>query len=240
MFESWKNTDMAKPLPMNQTSCQSTQSGFTLVEALIAVIISTVLLVAIAPLFVMSVSARVQARRIDLATQAARSYIDGLRANAIDPPTNNDGKFDQPDDLGVPAPTAMTAAAGIDQKIGLKPGNCLDKDLQSVDCTDPSNYLVIQAFRDGPNALTPAAKTALAGKGYCLGVRVYRADAFQGGSPTEVKPQAAPLGASKQYPLVVMKTLIINQSKFTDLQSRFLKNPNAPATVLNTKPNPCG
>jgi type II secretory pathway pseudopilin PulG len=231
---------MAKPLQMNQTSCQSTQSGFTLVEALIAVIISTVLLVAIAPLFVMSVSARVQARRIDLATQAARSYIDGLRANAIDPPSNNDGKFDQPDDLGVPAPTAMTAAAGIDQKTAFKPGNCLDKDLQSVGCSDPNNYLVIQAFRDGGIAFSQTAKEQLAQKGYCLAVRVYRADAFQGGSPTEVKPQQAPLGASKQYPLVVMKTLIINQSSFTNLQSRFLKNPNAPATVLNTKPNPCG
>lgn len=62
----------------------STQAGFSLLEALMAVVVVSILLTAILPMIILSTATRVQARRIDLATKAARSYIDGVRSGAID------------------------------------------------------------------------------------------------------------------------------------------------------------
>ncbi len=66
----------------------STQSGFTLIECLLAIIIVALLLVAISPAIVLSVATRVQARRVELATEAARAYVDGVRAGTIQTPSN--------------------------------------------------------------------------------------------------------------------------------------------------------
>jgi len=67
----------------------SNQSGFSLLESLMAVAVVGILMTAILPMMVVTTSSRVQARRIDLASQAARSYIDGVRSgtvNIINPP----------------------------------------------------------------------------------------------------------------------------------------------------------
>jgi prepilin-type N-terminal cleavage/methylation domain-containing protein len=65
-----------------------TQSGFTIIECLLAIILVSILLTAIAPVIALSVATRVQARRVEQATQAAKSYIDGVRAGKITPPQN--------------------------------------------------------------------------------------------------------------------------------------------------------
>ncbi len=44
---------------------------------------------AIAPVIVLSVGNRVQARRVELATQAARSYVDSLRGKTIEAPKHS-------------------------------------------------------------------------------------------------------------------------------------------------------
>lgn len=67
-------------------SLPSQQSGFTLIECLVAIIIVSLLMVAVAPAIVLSVGTRVQARRVELATEAARTYIDGVRAGTIEKP----------------------------------------------------------------------------------------------------------------------------------------------------------
>src|SRR6476661_831556 len=68
----------------------SSESGFTLIESLMAVIVVSVLLVGIFPIIAFSVGTRVQARRVELATQAAKTYIDGVRSGAIvAPPINS-------------------------------------------------------------------------------------------------------------------------------------------------------
>lgn len=188
---------------------RSRQSGFTVVEALMAIVVASALMVAIAPVIAMSVSARVQARRIDLATQAARSYVDALRANSLDPPTNTRARFNL-DNLGVRAPTAMRPPQGVEQ--------CLNKYLNPVNCYGADNLLVIQAFRDGVSD----AKEAVA-KGYCVGVRVYRADAFKGGAPSQTKLAQSSFLNSKSYPLVVMRTQIINQTNFEEYQKKYKK-----------------
>lgn len=250
MLEPRRKTGLIKPWQIREgvrqlldPSPQSTQSGFTIVEALVAIILASILLTALTPLLVLAVASRVQARRVDLATQAGRSYVDGLRANAIAPPSRIGAKFSQLPTLGVPAPRAMVPGWGIDQ------GNCLDKNLKSIPCNTAANppFLVIQAFRDGPIATTDQEKQALAKQGYCVGVRVYRGDAFNGSNyPTEIQPLKVMFTESagtKNHPLLVMKTQIINQTSFEDYQKRFLKDPNIPPDPndpdATLKPNPC-
>jgi type II secretory pathway pseudopilin PulG len=53
-----------------------------------AIIVVTVLMVAIGPVVAMSVAARVQARRVERASEAAKTYVDGVRSGAIPAITN--------------------------------------------------------------------------------------------------------------------------------------------------------
>ncbi len=208
---------------------QSAQSGFTIVEALMALIIASILLIGLAPIVVLSVASRVQARRVDLGTQAARSYIDGLRAGVILPPSDDTAVFSSPD-VGVAALSAPPT----------DPGTCLDKNLNSLDCLnpDPNNppLLYLQAFRNSsPNPVT---------QGYCVGVRVYRADAFNGGgSPTEIQPlknMFTETSTTKNYPLVVMRAEILNQTSFEDYARRFPQDPSKPTDPNAREGSPCG
>lgn len=199
------------------------QSGFTIVESLMAIIVGSILLTAIAPLIVLSVASRVQARRVDLATQAARGYIDGLRANVILPPSTNTADFSSSEgNLGVAALTAKPT----------DPGTCLDKQLNTLsatDCNDTNSFLLIQAFRDGPanGATIDSDETkAVVKRGYCLGVRVYRAEAIFKGDTSKLKLQPLKTlftesAETKYYPLVVMKTEIINRTSLETYTSRF-------------------
>lgn len=215
MTEAWRIRQEGRLLPPPPESpatptcaSRSMQSGFTIIESLMAMLIATILLAGLSPLFVLAVSSRVQARRVDLATQAARSYIDSLRADVIQPPSRQNADFSA-DDLGVPAPNNLPTN---------QPGTCLDKNLQRIACADA--FLVIQSFRQQPTDADGNgnldAEDAKA-EGYCVGVRVYRGDAFKGGSPDEVRPlnpMFAETARTKEYPLVVMKTEIINQATF--------------------------
>ena len=63
---------------------RSAELGFTLIESLIAAAVVAILIVSIAPMVALSTTARVNARRLDQATQAARSYIDAVRGGVID------------------------------------------------------------------------------------------------------------------------------------------------------------
>ena len=209
--------------------------------------IASILLVAIAPMVTLSVAARVQGRRVDLATQAARSYIDGLRSGAIDPPGNNNADFTV-DNLGVAPPTSLPGSPAIALNQGI---TCLDKNLNTLKTCSSTFYqafMVVQAFRSKESSTTAAIadedqkKQAIQKEGYCLGVRVYRADAFQNGSaPTQTQPSKSPWTSSltsKKYPLVVMKTQIINQTSFEDFQKRFaLTDPNYPSS--SPQGDPC-
>ncbi|MGK7919263.1 MAG: hypothetical protein AB4080_04565 [Trichodesmium sp.] len=92
---------------------QPPEAGYTIIESLVAMIMVATLMAAVAPVIALSVGMRVQARRMELAAQAARSYIDAVRlgetngglpapevtddqeipASALEEcfPTNNDG-----------------------------------------------------------------------------------------------------------------------------------------------------
>jgi prepilin-type N-terminal cleavage/methylation domain-containing protein len=77
---------MMTPKQLKPPSPPSTQSGFTLIECLIAIMIVSILMVAVAPAIVVSVATRVQARRLEQATEAARAYIAGVKTGTINKP----------------------------------------------------------------------------------------------------------------------------------------------------------
>ena len=157
----------------------STQAGFSLIESLVAVVVVSILLAAIVPMVVLSTASRIQARRVDLATQAARSYVDGVRANVIniiDPVASFPYIDDTSNWVGtsrsqyfqsVPAPTNATVST-----LNLLPGIKVDTNGDGFSVDDPQD-LVIQPMRSGA-----ANGNNLDSQGFYMAVRVYRADAF--------------------------------------------------------------
>ncbi len=221
-------------LVLSRLPCHnSAQSGFTLIESLVAILVTAILLIGLSPMVVMAVAARVQARRVDLATQAARGYINGLQSGAIAPPPKSSTVDFSKQDLGVAPPTTKPTESQY----------CFDVS-QNGNCDDFED-LIIQAFRDGPaNPTTPADIDNIKKRGYCLAVRVYRADAFQNGShPTDTDQAMAFSGTlgDKNKPLVVMKTEITSSSstKYEDYQRRFRTDPENIQSALKPNPTSC-
>jgi prepilin-type N-terminal cleavage/methylation domain-containing protein len=170
------------------------QSGFTLIECLIAMVIVSILMTAIAPIFTLSVSNRVQARRVEMATQAARAYITGIESGTIEPPkhtvqlneVDNENNFIAQRVIfaGVAPPVAtrdlscLATTGGNSYCWNTLTSSLYCIDLDSDGCSSNSaKDLVIQAFR----SVTPSSTDA--DKGYLIGVRVYRADAFSDDTP---------------------------------------------------------
>jgi prepilin-type N-terminal cleavage/methylation domain-containing protein len=157
----------------------STQAGFSLIESLVAVVVVAILLAAIVPMVVLTTASRAQARRVDSATQAARSYVDGVRSGVIniinpvasfpfiDSVTGSRSQYFQ----NVLAPTNATVAA-----LNNLPGIKVDTNGNGFSVDDPQD-LVIQPMRSGV-----ADGTGLDSQGFYMAVRVYRADAFQADS----------------------------------------------------------
>lgn len=177
---------------------QSQDSGYTIIEAIMAMVVVSVLMIAIAPVLVFATGTRVQARRIELATQAARSYIDGVRSGVIPvatisgttitpiieikllaPGTNRvDFKVDAPNNVGLSCLSdgycttpASLYCVNLDDTVGCDPNSVKD--------------MIVQAYRSVPstNEIDPR-------QGYLLGVRVYRADAFKSGVIRVTDPQS--------------------------------------------------
>jgi prepilin-type N-terminal cleavage/methylation domain-containing protein len=201
------------PRKQKQHSPQSSQAGFTIIESLMAIIVVTVLMVAIGPVIAMSVAARVQARRVERASEAAKTYVDGVRSGAIPatkitvgrPFTNSTGS--QPFLNTAPPPTASNLPPPTQVKWSNDNSGfyCVDLDNKNLGCSRKSSMdLVIQAFRTAGDEK----------EGYRLGVRVYRADAFGGGQMTKVQ-QAALKGnlGDRLAPLATLITDIGPQEK---------------------------
>jgi len=156
-----------------QSLPRSPEAGYTIIEGLVAMIMVSFLMSAIAPVIALSVGTRVQARRLELASQAARNYIDWVRLN----PTGN-----SPNLIAVPLDDAPSPNSGNlqcnDGEICTTPASAMYNDLYCVDgdgdgvCTNSSvTDMVVQGLR--------SATTINPNQGYALGVRVYRADSFQ-------------------------------------------------------------
>jgi prepilin-type N-terminal cleavage/methylation domain-containing protein len=173
----------------HQNLSQPQDGGYTIIESLVAMIVVSVLMIAIAPVMAFSVATRVQARRTELATQAGKAYIDALRTGALRPngPTPESR-------VGFPTPNANPIPAA--------PGNFNDLYCYNLDdspgCTGSKKDFFVQGIRDVDKNPTDT--------GYSLIVRVYRADAV-GPLLTEQQSVVNGLGNPKA-PLVVMKTEI--------------------------------
>jgi len=186
----------------------SSEAGFTLLESLMAIVVVSILLVGIAPMVALSVATRVQARRIDQATQAARTYIDGVRGGTVPIPQ----RFVKPN------PASRIADIDFAPPIAAYPndplrdaGTRVDTNNSGFSVSDPQD-LIIQPLRNkGSDATTDATISRLKKEGYELVVRVYRADAFESGAPTQVtetKSIFTNTTGSRNFPLVVMKAQI--------------------------------
>ena len=187
---------MTKP-KQQQNLSQSRDGGYTIIESLVAMIVVSVLMIAIAPVMAFSVATRVQARRMELATQAATAYINALRVGAIKPPT------DPQPTIGFPA---RDTSALPPAPASTNPGNnlyCVNLD-ETAGCAGSKEFFVQGVWRNPANTTTDPTTT-----GYELTVRVYRADGFTGATMTTTQQSVAnsALG-NPQAPLVVMKTQI--------------------------------
>ena len=149
---------------------KSQEAGYTIIESLVAMIVVSVLMIAIAPVMAFSVATRVQAKRIEMATQAAKTYIEALRSEALKQgtqgfPTQYITGNKLEDTL---APTDINALYCID----------IDKKEVTEKCESNSNqdFVVQGYYYNNLPAATNPAKT-----GYSLIVRVYRANSFASG-----------------------------------------------------------
>ena len=188
--------------------------GFSLIESLVAVAVVSILIVSIAPMVALSTSARVNARRIDQATQAARSYIDAVRGGAIDttnfpaalinnmPNTQNQYTFE-----AIAVPTSAILSLDSTTVRGIK----VDANGNGFSTSDPQD-LFIQPMRSGSST-----STQLSRQGFWLAVRVYRADALAGsallkkGTEPECGISKTPFSATASItcPIVTMRSQVL-------------------------------
>jgi prepilin-type N-terminal cleavage/methylation domain-containing protein len=178
-----------------QNLLKSRDGGYTIIESLVAMIVVSVLMIAIAPVMAFSVATRVQARRVELATQVARAYMDGLRTGAIKPPTDPKPTIGFPEQNLSSNPPAPANSNNL---------YCLNLD-DTPDCAGSKEFFVQGTWLNSANTTNNPTTT-----GYELTVRVYRADAFSSAGQMKTEQQSVAnsgLGDPKA-PLVVMKTQI--------------------------------
>ncbi|MBW4555247.1 MAG: hormogonium polysaccharide secretion pseudopilin HpsB [Trichormus sp. ATA11-4-KO1] len=199
----------------------SNQSGFTIIESLVAIVVTSILLAAIAPVIVLSVGTRVQARRIELASDAAKTYVEGVRSRTINAPViTSDDELKE-----YPAPTVGSLTCNANSYCTAPTTNLYCVSLDGTNCTTTNTRnFVIQAF--GYHQM----ESTTADQGYQLGVRVYRSDGFasDGGAlktaPNKQMTFTGGLGERKA-PLVELTTEIATKTtKFSDFCDR-LKPP---------------
>lgn len=185
---------------------QSAEAGFTIIESLAAIIIVTILMVGITPVLGIAVATRVQARRVELGQQAARTYIDYLRSESEEVQTNHPTPSNTlPSAAPAPTPGALTC------------------NNHRAYCTVPAGRQLYCVDGDGDGSCTVGSVADMvvqgvaqnnsgnAADGYRLLARVYRADAFgDAGALQTGTQQAAFTGGSgnRKAPVVEISTEI--------------------------------
>jgi prepilin-type N-terminal cleavage/methylation domain-containing protein len=165
-----------------QIEPSSDESGFTLIESLVAIVVVAILMTAISPVIVLSTATRIQAKRIEQASIAARNFIDGVKTQTIKPEVIESGIPSI--ELEPAAPSPGTPRNISDNLVKLKtmpvPSDktklfCVDEDgkIQNPDCSTSinKNKFFIQATK-------VRVKNSQLNDGYRLAVRVYRKEAF--------------------------------------------------------------
>ena len=194
----------------------SSQSGYTILESLMAIVVVTVLMVAVAPLLAFSFATRVQAKRVELGSKAANTYIDAVRSGAVTPTLTT--QTDPPTSAG-----SLTCDAGQVCTSPVGHLYCVDNDSDGK-CTLPNDPTPGKGLMDmivqgvAINKVTDAKLE----DGYQLIVRVYRSDAFKDSSPLQQgKLQSTKGLGNPKVPLSEITTQIIgSQTSFQDVKNR--------------------
>ncbi|MCW6037868.1 hormogonium polysaccharide secretion pseudopilin HpsB [Spirulina subsalsa FACHB-351] len=165
------------------------QGGFTIVESLLAIFVVGILLVAIGPVLGFSAATRFQARRIELGSQAGRSYLEALRSRSIPPPFIATSSTPEEALRNVPVPTGTTLNCDANSycttpaQTSTSSFFCVDGNNDGKCTNDQFNDFIIQASGVQRPSNPPITDNVLrADRGYFLGIRVYRADGFKPGS----------------------------------------------------------
>jgi prepilin-type N-terminal cleavage/methylation domain-containing protein len=244
---------MGKQIQNLKSKIQNGQSefGFTIVESLVAIVIVSILITVIAPVITLAVGNRVQAKRVELATQAARTYIDAVEAGTIEPPNQTVTLNEVDDNKNFVSQRTLFAGVATPSAAGGLPcsantagnsycSNSLNLSLYCIDLdgggcsTKSAKDLVVQAFRsvtpistDDNQSVSPFSTAA--DRGYLLGVRVYRSDAFIDDAPIlastpEIKRTQLTFSGglgNRKTPLVEMTTEVVtNKTSFQDFCDR--------------------
>ena len=222
-----------------QNLLQSQDGGYTIIESLVAMIVVSVLMIAIAPVMAFSVGTRVQARRTELATQAARAYIDALRTGALRPSGSTPASLPGFPTIRV-ADNQPVATAAAPSSSDINRLYCVDFDLTGTCEVSSSKDFFVQGAWQVPSSVTLTPAGDPTSVGYELMVRVYRADSFAPGAPglnqnpSQGKKQSVVGGlGDRTMPVVEMTTQIPptsgGSSAYRSLCSRLKKvsNPTA-------------
>ncbi|MEH1780197.1 MAG: hormogonium polysaccharide secretion pseudopilin HpsB [Nostoc sp.] len=205
----------------------SGESGFTIIESLVALLVVAILLTAIAPVIVLATATRVQSRRVELATQAAKTFIDGIRTGAITAPsTVITGALAASTSA---APRRVADVAGTPAVTG-SPGDYL---INTTNMPVPTDATTLYCFQNGSisnpdcssntgnsfyiQASRIVVQSAGVNDGYRLGIRVYRADADFPliASTVDTKNTQTPFTGglgSRKAPLIEITTDIANST----------------------------
>ncbi|WP_413175656.1 hormogonium polysaccharide secretion pseudopilin HpsB [Anabaena azotica] len=190
--------------------------GFSILESLVGMLVACLLLAAIAPILVMSTAIRVQARRVEIASQAARTFIDGVRVGSITAPeiisqlsvatiASPRNISSSPDDYFINATEMPAPSSATGMYCYLENGI-----ISATSCVN--NRFYIQAGR--------IVQTNEINDGYRLAIRVYRADIdftkpVKINTDSTIKQTTSTINGrlgDKQAPLIEITTDIANSS----------------------------
>ena len=193
---------------------QSSEAGFTIIESLLAILVVTILMVGLGPVIALSTATRVQAKRVELGAQAAKSYIDGVRSGAIAPTSNTAKQNELADFLSPSSAGTLSLTTNQYDSATVPKLYCIDGDGDNK-CLHTSSYdMVVQAVRSDNNP----------SEGYRMAVRVYRADAFNDATALKTKTaQRSYSGGTGARKAPVMETtteIAPSQPKLKDLCAR--------------------
>jgi hypothetical protein len=225
----------------------SPESGYTILEGLMAVVVVSVMLLAIGPVIAFSVGTRVQAKRVELATQAGKSYIDKVKSGEIKiyhidhPDRTLPFKTDKSSWLTTSPPANASLSCTVDAPTATDPNP--DKIL--IPCTTPSGLYCMDFDGGGCTSGTPSVtdmvvqgivydktpnSTITTTQSYQLAVRVYRANSFGPGITLKTPTDSDPLKSdslttnalgNRGLPLVMMKTEVLpSGATFENIRDR--------------------
>ena len=229
--------------PGLKNSFSSPEAGYTIIEGLVAMIMVAALMSAVAPIIAYSVGTRVQARKVELAAQAARSYIDAVRKGQLNPP--NGVSISKSQQLPASSLSECWQIKNNELQycqsplININDGEfyCVDNDDDDRCTPDSLTDMMVHGvisldninngtYKNDIIAATPDERQQL---GYILQVKVYRAQAFSNsvtlsdkGVPFTVNNSGlATKDGETERPLFVTKTEIAPTKKlFQNIKDR--------------------